>query len=286
MGILPDDELAAYVGGQLAIIDVDPAPVGDAVFVDLVRRHIRASVERLNNLGGTDPVWSGTNRRPTVYKPEHWEARRLAAEPANDEARWARVAFRLLRCDYGAEELLPLVERDPRNVRWIIGASEWLTTVSGPGHGLGSSANGTFAQGSLWCASWSCRALSIRWKAAGRRLSSWTASRSSVSIDLSASRLSRPASQRPGNRGRIAPARAPKAQEYRARARRWVRDIFQAVGRSFDPCRGDRTIRIELLRLYEQRVGQRDGVLTHVHVDPRVRRGQLGECAGYGRVEG
>jgi hypothetical protein len=131
--MLTAEELAEYSDQQLAWFDAGGAPTRDAALISRVRDHIRASLCRLNDLSPDDPFWSRTNRRPTAFKAAEWEAQRLAENSASEEARWAVTAFTLLHCQYGAEELLrPLAVKDGGNVRWIVGASEWLTTTSGP----------------------------------------------------------------------------------------------------------------------------------------------------------
>jgi hypothetical protein len=57
----------------------------------------------------------------------------LAGDPYDEQARWILIAVALDACENSfAHELLePLVLRDERQIRWLIGAAEWVSTVSG-----------------------------------------------------------------------------------------------------------------------------------------------------------
>lgn len=132
MGMIPDDELAAYTA--VVLLDLTPAPTRlDSALVERVTGAIRGSLQRLNELPADDAFWVKTNRRPTVFKAYEWEGQQLAADPTDQRALWAVVSFTLLYCAYGAEQALRhLPAGDPQMIRWITGASEWVTLISGP----------------------------------------------------------------------------------------------------------------------------------------------------------
>ncbi len=130
--MIPEEEVAAYADEVLDSL-LAVRPVEDTALLQRVRDCVRLSLQRLNDLPPDDPFWDQTNRRPTVYKASEWEARRLAAHPRDESAAWAVASFTLLHCAYGAEQaLLHLPPEDPRTIRWITAASEWVSMNSGP----------------------------------------------------------------------------------------------------------------------------------------------------------
>lgn len=134
VGMISDDELASYADEALRQFELDPLSGRlDAELVSTVARYLRLSLQRINELPSHDPLWVNTNRRPTLFKAQEWFRARLADDPSDLEARWVVISYTLAWCQYGAEELLaPLVRENVVHVRWLVGASEWLTSTSGP----------------------------------------------------------------------------------------------------------------------------------------------------------
>jgi hypothetical protein len=132
--MIDDAELEGYAREALPQFQLDELEGGlDTGLIARVEEHLRLSLRRVNEVPGDDSFWSRTNRRPTLSKAQDWFRQRLDRDPDDHEARWVVISYTLAWCQYGAEELVrPLIREDIRNVRWLVGASEWLTATSGP----------------------------------------------------------------------------------------------------------------------------------------------------------
>ena len=107
------------------------AVIVEDVFAERVAVTVKRALVLLDAVPRHHPFWDHTNGRATEFKARHWFARVLASHPHDNDTRWILVSLQLNICDFGAEALLvPLVRQDLSNLRWMVGATEWLFEFS------------------------------------------------------------------------------------------------------------------------------------------------------------
>jgi len=124
-------ELDAYLEEVFANF-LPPITSRDVALAEKIRSSLTRGVQRLNALPADDPFWKDSNGSPTLAKMQVHSGRLLAKNSEDDEARWALFAYDvcLFAGHFGAPHLEPIVIRDLRQIRWLVQACEWVSTVS------------------------------------------------------------------------------------------------------------------------------------------------------------
>ncbi len=95
MGMIDDAELEAYAAEALPQFELDQLEGSvDTGLVARVDEHLRLSLRRVNDLPADDPLWSGTNRRPTLFKAQEWFRQQFDHDPGDNEARWVVLSYK------------------------------------------------------------------------------------------------------------------------------------------------------------------------------------------------
>ena len=125
---LPEAEIRAFVSKRLT------TEKGFEELTGLLLRHVQDVAWRLVMLPDDHPYWAvaypSGNFMDAISRYLEWQS---SAAPEDDTTAWARAALAAYWTDdetsYAA--WLPLVERDSRNVRWMIESAVWILKTSG-----------------------------------------------------------------------------------------------------------------------------------------------------------
>jgi hypothetical protein len=128
---VPAAELDAYLG-EVFTNFLPPISSRDPALAERIKESLVRGMRRLNALPAGDAFWKDSNGAPTLAKMQVYCGRRLAKNPDDDEARWALYAYDvcLFAPHFGAPHLEPIVVKDLRQIRWLVQACDWVSTVS------------------------------------------------------------------------------------------------------------------------------------------------------------
>lgn len=93
-------------------------------FVGVMTDHFAEAFRRLDAIDRDDPLWEGTNRRPTLHKLHLVYGAALRADPVDRVALWLKVAIQTVGCSYFDpdpwERLVSACRVDPT---WIVNSA-------------------------------------------------------------------------------------------------------------------------------------------------------------------
>jgi hypothetical protein len=128
---VPAEELRAYVAEVLGNL-LPPIASRDPALAAKFEASLQGGVARLNAAPADDPIWQGTDGKPTFARMQTFLARCIAKDPEDDAARWALFAYDvcLYAAHFGTPHLEPIVARDTAELRWLVAAYRCVQPIS------------------------------------------------------------------------------------------------------------------------------------------------------------
>lgn len=105
----------------------------DPEFATLLERKLSDGLKRLDAVPRTNPLWEGSDQRPTLAKVVDLCRVLLKEAPDDEEARWVLFAdsVRCSAADLGFAAIEPLILRDFASLHWLVAAARWNYVLAG-----------------------------------------------------------------------------------------------------------------------------------------------------------